>query len=59
MAHAKYCYELGAIDDSMKQNLEYLYVRYKENGGNSFVDDLMSEIRELKTINPYELKGKK
>jgi hypothetical protein len=50
-AHHKFCYEVKGIDDLNLQSLERRYLYYKSAGGNSFVDELMKEIRELPKIN--------
>jgi hypothetical protein len=55
-AHAKYVYEQKQIDDATLQNLQHLYVSYKEDGGNGFVDQLMKEIESLDRVNPYDKK---
>ena len=44
-------YEIKAIDDLNLQSLERRYLYYKAAGGNSFIDGLMEEIRELPRIN--------
>jgi hypothetical protein len=50
--HHYFCYTLGYIDDYNLDCLEKRYSYYKKEGGNSFVADLMGEIRTLpkKTI---------
>ena len=48
--HHYFCYEIKAIDDLNLQSLERRYLYYKAAGGNSFVDGLMEEIRELPRI---------
>lgn len=45
--HHYFCYEIKAIDDLNLQSLERRYLYYKAAGGNSFIDGLMEEIREL------------
>ena len=45
--HHYFCYEVGMIDDMNLQSLERRYVYYKAQGGNSFIDGLMREIRAL------------
>lgn len=52
-AHHKFCYEVHAIDDLNLQAMERRYLYYKTAGGNSFVDNLMDEVRELPKINFY------
>ena len=57
--HHYFCYTLGYIDDYNLDCIERRYSHYKEEGGNSFVADLMGEIRALpkKTIEvtPHEI----
>lgn len=45
--HHHHCYEKKWIDDYTLDCLEKRYKHYVEEGGNSFVAELMSEIREL------------
>lgn len=52
-AHHKFCYEVHAIDDLNLQAMERRYLYYKTAGGNSFVDNLMDEVRALPRINFY------
>ena len=52
-AHHKFCYQIKSIDDINMQSLERKYLYYKTAGGNSFIDGLMEEIRELPRINIY------
>lgn len=52
-AHHKFCYEVKAIDDLNLQAMERRYLYYKTAGGNSFVDNLMDEVRLLPKINFY------
>lgn len=46
-AHHKYVYESQIIDDITLQSLERRYLYYKRAGGDSFIEKLMQEIREL------------
>ena len=69
-AHHKFCYEVGQIDDWNLQSIERRYMYYKTAGGNSFIDGLVAEIRELPRahleekhyefppLEPRELEGK-
>lgn len=50
-AHHRFCYEVKGIDDLNLQSLERRYMFYKTAGGDSFIDDLMNEIRELPRLN--------
>lgn len=50
-AHHRFCYEVKGIDDQSLQSMERRYLYYKTAGGNSFIDDLMKEVRALPRIN--------
>lgn len=45
--HHYYCYEKRYIDDYSLDCIEKRYAHYKNEGGNSFVEDLMKDIRRL------------
>ena len=45
--HHYYCYQKGWIDDYSMDCLERRYSHYVEEHGNSFISDLMDEIRSL------------
>lgn len=45
--HHYYCYEKGWIDDYSLDCLERRYNHYKIEGGNSYIGELMEELREL------------
>ena len=45
--HHQFCYEAKWIDDYNLDCLEKLYSHYKDEGGNSFIDSMMAEIRNL------------
>ena len=45
--HHYYCYEKRHIDDYSLDCIEKRYTHYKNEGGNSFVEDLMKDIRRL------------
>lgn len=45
--HHYYCYEKKHIDDYSLDCIEKRYTHYKNEGGNSFVEDLMRDIRRL------------
>lgn len=51
--HHKFCYEVKAIDELNLQAMERRYLYYKTAGGNSFIDNLMDEVRALPKINFY------
>lgn len=53
-AHHKFCYEYGQIDDLSLQSIERRYLYYKTAGGDTFIDHLMEEIRELRRVGYYE-----
>jgi len=59
--HHYFCYKLGFIDDYNLDCIEKRYSHYKDEGGNSFVEDLMREIRALpkKTIEVTSYEAKK
>lgn len=46
----KYFYNLGRIDDESYQTFLYVYESYKELGGNTFVDEEMEKLKQLKRI---------
>jgi small-conductance mechanosensitive channel len=45
--HHAFCYDKGWIDDYSLNCIERRYNHYVDEGGNSFIKDLMEEIREL------------
>lgn len=45
--HHYFCYEVRWIDDYNLDCLEKRYQRYIEEGGNSFIESLMEEVRTL------------
>ena len=45
--HHSFCYERQWIDDYSLDCLEKRFKHYEDEGGNSFVESLMEEIREL------------
>ena len=45
--HHKYMYDYKTIDDLGLQSMERTYLYYKAAGGNTFIDTLMDEVREL------------
>lgn len=55
--HHKFCYEVKAIDDISLQSIERKYMYYKNAGGNSFIDGLVQEIRQLPRINTSTIRG--
>lgn len=45
--HHYFCYKLKCIDDYSLDCMEKQYENYKAEGGNTFVDQLMQEVRAL------------
>lgn len=45
--HHYFCYNIGWIDDYSLDCIEKRYGHYKDEGGNTFIDELMEEIRAL------------
>ena len=45
--HHYFCYNVGWIDDYSLDCIEKRYGHYKDEGGNTFIDELMEEIRAL------------
>ena len=45
--HHYFCYQIGWIDDYSLDCIEKRYGHYKDEGGNTFIDELMEEIRAL------------
>ena len=45
--HHYFCYKLKSIDDYSLDCMEKRYSHYTEEGGNSFVETLMQEVRAL------------
>lgn len=56
--HHFYCYEKRHIDDYSLDCIEKRYAHYQDEGGNSFVEDLMKDIRKLPKTSSLELKNK-
>ena len=48
--HHYFCYELKYIDDFSLDCIERRYTHYRHEGGNSFVDSLMVDLRSLKKV---------
>lgn len=53
--HHYFCYQLGYIDDYNLDCIEKRYGHYEDEGGNSFVHDLMEEIRALPKVSSTHL----
>ena len=50
--HHYFCYDQKHIDDYSMECLERRYSHYKQEGGNSYVQDLMKELRDLPKQTP-------
>lgn len=48
--HHYFCYQRGWIDDHSLDAIEKRYNYYKKEGGNTYIDDLMVEIRALPKV---------
>lgn len=48
--HHYFCYDKKFIDDYSLDCLERRFKHYKDEGGNSFIEDLMKEIRNLPKV---------
>lgn len=48
--HHYFCYEKGFIDDYSLDCIEKRFKHYKDEGGNSFIETLMNELRALPKI---------
>ena len=48
--HHFYCYQLGYIDDFSLDCIEKRYGHYQDENGNSFVGDMMKDIRALPRV---------
>ena len=56
--HHYFCYKLKAIDDYRLDTIEKRYSHYVAEGGNSFIETLMEEIRRLPKISVAETLNK-
>ena len=45
--HHYFCYQLKQIDDQSLDCIEKRYSHYKDQGGNSYIDTLMHDLRSL------------
>ena len=54
--HHYYCYEKKWIDDYSLDCIERRFGHYVKEGGNSFIEELMEEIRGLPKVAPCERK---
>lgn len=53
--HHHFCYQKGWIDDYSLDCIERKYTHYVDQGGNSFIQGLMEEIRNLPKQDPTKL----
>ena len=52
--HHYFCYEKGWIDDYSLDCLEHRFQHYQEEHGNSFIENLMNELRALPKTEPKD-----
>lgn len=52
--HHYFCYQKKWIDDYSLDCIERRYKHYKDEGGNSFIHELMEELRDLQKNPPQE-----
>lgn len=52
--HHFYCFEKKWIDDYSMDCIEKRYGHYKDEGGNSFIEELMNELRNLPKMPPQQ-----
>lgn len=52
--HHFYCFEKKWIDDYSMDCIEKRYGHYKDEGGNSFIEELINELRSLPKIPPQQ-----
>ncbi len=52
--HHYFCYQVGWIDDFSLDCLEKRYQHYANEGGNSFIEGFMNELRALPKQSPQE-----
>lgn len=57
--HHYFCYDVGWIDDFNLDCLERRYEHYADEGGNSFIQGFMDELRALPKQNPQEKEKQK
>lgn len=53
--HHRFCYQIGWIDDFSLDCIEKRYKHYKNEGGNTFIDGFMEELRALPKSNPSQI----
>ena len=54
--HHHFVYQVKAIDDMSLQELERRFVYYKAAGGNTFIDGLMEEVRDLPKVTVEQMR---
>lgn len=54
--HHYFCYEVKYIDDYSLDCIERRYAHYKQEGGNSFIADLMEDLRALPKVSSTVVK---
>ncbi len=54
--HYYFCYEVKYIDDYSLDCIERRYAHYKQEGGNSFIADLMEDLRALPKVSSTVVK---
>lgn len=52
--HHHFCYDKGWIDDYSLDCLEHRFQHYQEEHGNSFIENLMNELRALPKTEPKD-----
>ena len=52
--HHRFCYHTGWIDDFSLDCIEKRYKHYKNEGGNTFIDGFMEDLRALPKSNPSQ-----
>lgn len=55
--HHYFCHQIKAIDDFSLQSLEIRYMYYKSEGGDTYIDGLMQEVRELPKIDMRDIEA--
>lgn len=54
--HHYFCYQLKQIDDQSLDCIEKRYSHYKDQGGNSYIDTLMHDLRSLQRSLPKNMR---
>lgn len=53
--HHRFCYHTGWIDDFSLDCIEKRYKHYKNEGGNTFIDGFMEQLRTLPKSPPSQI----